>query len=146
MIDRKYIGFEPDPIVVDVERGQLKFFAKAIGQTDPIYLDEEAAHAAGYPALPAPPTFMVTLELSQADPFKLYTDMGIDLSRILHGEQKFRYGAPICAGDRITLKSRVSDIFDKKGGLLEFVTVETSGFNQRGEDVGMTTRVIIVSN
>lgn len=146
MIDRKYVGLELEPLTVDVERGQLKFFAKATGQTDPIYLDDEAAAAAGYPALPAPPTFMVSLELNQPDPFKLYRDMGINLSKVLHGEQKFRYGAPICAGDSITLKARITDIFDKKGGALEFVTVDTSASNQRGEDVGGMTRILIVSN
>ncbi|MGR3780209.1 MAG: FAS1-like dehydratase domain-containing protein, partial [Albimonas sp.] len=63
MIDRKYIGREMAPLTVDVERGQLLFFAKATGQTDPIYIDEAAARAAGYRALPAPPTFLFSLDL-----------------------------------------------------------------------------------
>lgn len=146
MIDRAFIGREFPPLEVDVERGQLKFFAKAMGQADPIYTDEAAAKAAGFRDLPAPPTFMVALELKQPDPFQIYRDMGIDMNRVLHGEQKFRYGASICAGDRIVLKTRVVDIYDKKGGAMEFVTLGTSAFNQNGEDVGGTTRVLIVRN
>ena len=146
MIDKSFVGQALDPITVDVEKGQLRFFAKATGQRDPVYLDEVAARAAGYPSLPAPPTFLFSLDLNQPDPFRLYDDMGVDLNRILHGEQKFRYAAPICAGDSITLKTRIADIYDKKGGAMEFIVLETDATNQRGEDVGGMTRVIVVRN
>ena len=61
MIDRKFIGHKLPAISVPVEGGQLAFFAKATGETNPIYFDEQAARAAGHPALPAPPTFSFTL-------------------------------------------------------------------------------------
>lgn len=146
MIDKSFVGRTLDPLTVDVEKGQLRFFAKATGQSDPVYLDEDAARAAGYPSLPAPPTFLFSLDLSQPDPFRLYDEMGVDLNRILHGEQKFRYAAPICAGDAITLNTRIADIYDKKGGAMEFIVLETDATNQRGEDVGGMTRVIVVRN
>ena len=56
MIDRKHIGVVSEPRTIDVEKGQLRFFAKATGETNPIYFDEAAAQAAGHPAIPAPPT------------------------------------------------------------------------------------------
>ena len=56
MLDKSKIGHEFTPFTVDVEKGRLKFFAQAIGETNPIYTDETAAQAAGYKALPAPPT------------------------------------------------------------------------------------------
>lgn len=146
MIDRQFIGHALSPLTVDVEPGQLRFFAKATGQADPVYHDEASARAAGYRALPAPPTFLFSLDLNQPDPFALYTTLGVDLNRILHGEQRFRYGAQICAGDRITLRTRIADIYDKKGGAMEFIVLETDAVNQLGEDAGSMTRVIVVRN
>ncbi|WP_339951413.1 MaoC family dehydratase N-terminal domain-containing protein [uncultured Albimonas sp.] len=146
MIDRKYIGHELAPLTVEVERGQLLFFAKATGQADPIYLDEAAAKAAGYRALPAPPTFLFSLDLKRPNPFALYDELGIDLNRVLHGEQAFRYGAAICAGDVITLRAKIVDIYDKKGGALEFIVSDCTATNQNGEDVGGMTRSAVVRN
>src|SRR3546814_15152396 len=97
-------------------KGQLKFFAHATGETNPIYFDEAAACAAGHPALPAPPTFAFSLALG-APPTKgnLLGDMGVDMQRILHGEQSFTYHRPIYAGETITLITTTSDIYEKKG-------------------------------
>lgn len=146
MIDRNHIGRELPPLTVDVEKGQLRFFAKATGQDDPVYLDDEAAKAAGFAALPAPPTFLFSLDLMQPDPFAVYRSLGVDLNRILHGEQRFRYAEPICAGDTITLRSRIADLYDKKNGAMEFIVLETDATNQRGEDVGGMTRIVVVRN
>ena len=146
MIDRRHIGRELPPLTVDVEKGQLRFFAKATGQNDPIYVDEEAAKAAGFAALPAPPTFLFSLDLMQPDPFALYRSLKVDLTRILHGEQRFRYAVPVCAGDTITLRTRITDLYEKKNGAMEFIVLETQATNQRGEDVGGMTRVVVVRN
>ena len=146
MIDRSNIGRELPPLTVDVEKGQLRFFAKATGQNDPVYLDDAAAKAAGFAALPAPPTFLFSLDLMQPDPFAFYRGLGVDLNRILHGEQRFRYAEPICAGDTITLRTRIADLYDKKNGAMEFIVLETDATNQRGEDVGGMTRIVVVRN
>jgi hypothetical protein len=50
MIDKKHIGYAPPPILWDVEKGRIAFFAKVIGLADPIHTDEAAAKAAGYTA------------------------------------------------------------------------------------------------
>src|SRR3546814_8296269 len=63
MVDQSFKGFTSEPRHIDVEKGQLKFFAHATGETNPIYFDEAAARAAGHPALPAPPTFTFRLAL-----------------------------------------------------------------------------------
>jgi acyl dehydratase len=62
MLDKSKIGFEFQSFTADVEKGRLRFFAKAIGETNPIYTDEAAAREAGYRALVAPPTFTMVLE------------------------------------------------------------------------------------
>ncbi len=57
MVDRNFIGYRPDPFDVEVEKGRLRLFAKAVGEDDPIYVDEQAAKAAGHRSLPVMPTF-----------------------------------------------------------------------------------------
>lgn len=146
MIDKSHIGFEQAPITIDIESGRLKFFAKATGQKDKIYLDEDAAKAAGYPALPAPPTFLFSIEMERANPMEFLQVLGVDIARILHGEQEFNYRKPICAGDKITLKARIEDIYDKKDGAMEFIVQKFTATNQHGEDVADMTRTIVVRN
>lgn len=146
MIDRKLIGLVSDPVTVQVEAGQLKFFAKAVGETNPVYFDEKAAKAVGHRALPAPLTFGFSLRLARPDPFAYLEDIGIDLGNALHGEQKFEYYAPIYAGDTITLRDEIVDIYDKKGGALEFVTWKTTAANQLGQCVLVMMHCSVVKN
>src|ERR1700759_5516863 len=100
MIDReKFIGYKIPPTRVEVEKGQLRFFAKATGETNPIYFDEAAAKAGGHPGLPAPPTFGFTLNsLARASGNSggnYIEAMGINIGNVLHGEQAFGYRKPI---------------------------------------------------
>lgn len=146
MIDKKHIGRTTAPQTVDVEKGRLKFFAKAIGETDPVYSDEAAAKAAGYPSLPAPPTFTFCLEMETNSLWDNIAAMGVPVGKILHGSQSFKYYAPICAGDKITFVTKVSDIFDKKGGAMEFIIEDTTATNQDGVLVADIQRTIVVIN
>ena len=146
MIDRNHIGKMFRPLVVDVEKGQLRFFAKATTETNPIYTDEQAAKAAGYSSLPAPPTFGFSLAMAKPDPFDNYLDIGIDLDRLLHASQEFEYIEPILAGDTITLRDSVKDIYDKKGGALEFVVFESKATNQDGKPVLNMINTLVVRN
>ncbi len=146
MIDRKHIGRTTPPETFDVEKGRLRFFAKAIGETDPVYTDEEAAKAAGYRSLPAPPTFGFCLEMETNSLWDNLEAMGVPVGKILHGSQTFTYHEAICAGDQITFETKVSDITDKKGGALEFITEDTTATNQNGTLVAELQRVIVVRN
>lgn len=146
-IDRKHLGEVSEPRVIDVEKGQLRFFAKATGETNPIYFDEQAAKAAGHPTLPAPPTFLFSLALGapakRGNILDAENGMGVDMRRILHGEQRFEYHRQIYAGDRVTLVTRTSDIYEKKGGALEFIAQDTTATNDAG-DLLATMRVVTV--
>lgn len=146
MLDKSFIGLETKPRSIEVEKGQLKFFADATGETDPVYFDEAAAKAAGHPTLPAPPTFLFCLGTMAPAEENVMGKLGVDIGRVLHGEQLFTYLKPIYAGDTITLKTRVSDIYEKKGGALGFIVEDTEAANQTGEPVGMTRTVIVVRN
>jgi acyl dehydratase len=145
MIDKQYIGKTLPAFRAVAEAGRLRFFAKAIGETNPVYFDESAARDAGHPALPLPPTFLFSLEFEQPDT-SWRDEIGIELPRILHGEQQFMYHRLAYAGDTLLFESRIADIYDKKGGVLEFVVRETRVTNQRGEHVADLRSVIVQRN
>jgi acyl dehydratase len=144
MMDRKYIGTELPAAVLEIEKDRLRSFARAIGETDPIYTDEAAAQAAGYSSLPAPPTFIYAAELDAGTLEPLVNLLGIDPVRTLHGEQHFTYHGPICAGDTITVQSTITDIYDRKEGALEFVVRESVVTNQHGKRVAEMRNVLVV--
>jgi len=128
----------------DVEAGRLRLFAKATGETRPEYVDPDAARAAGHPSLPAPPTFAICVDLEVPDPFAWLRELGIDLRRVLHAAQGFRYFAPIYAGDRLTFAARIDDAFHKKGGALTFIVKTTDVTNQAGTRVAELRSTIAV--
>ena len=144
MIDKKFIGYELPPTLWDVEKGRIRFFAEVSGATDPIYFDASAAQAAGYRNVVAPPTFIFGAESDSGVLMKLLDTLKIDLRKVLHGEQRFDYHAPVCAGDTLRFQTRVADIYDKKGGALEFVVNDSKVTNQLGEHVADLHSVIVV--
>ena len=146
MIDRRHIGHELPPYQVDVEKGRLRFFAKATGQTDPVYTDEVAARDAGHRGLPVPPTFFFCLEMEAPNPAAVRELLGMDYRSLLHGEQGFSYHAMAYAGDTLTFRQRIEDIYDKKNGALEFVVRKTRVSNQQGELVAELRCVTVVRN
>lgn len=146
MIDKRFIGHVMPAFSADVEKGRLRFFAKATGQTDPVYADEAAARAAGFPSLPVPPTFLFCLEMEAPDPAAIRNLLGMDYRTLLHGEQGFTYHRMAFAGDTLTFEQRIDDIYDKKGGALEFVVRKTRVTNQRGEDVAELRAVTVIRN
>lgn len=146
MIDTKWIGHKFPAIRWEVEKGRLRFFAKAIGETRPEYIDEEAAKAAGHPSLLAPPTILFSGPLDHDDVPRLLKMLDINMNNILHGEQGFTYHAPIYAGDVLDFEDQITDITAKKGGALELVTRVSRVTNQRGELVAEVRNVLAVVN
>ncbi|WP_321912490.1 MaoC family dehydratase N-terminal domain-containing protein [Paraburkholderia sp. J11-2] len=145
MIDKQHIGKTLPAFRAVAEAGRLRFFAQAIGESNPVYFDESAARDAGHPGLPLPPTFLFSLEFEQPDG-SWRDEIGIELPRILHGEQSFTYHRLAYAGDVLLFESRIADIYDKKGGALEFVVRETRVTNPRGEHVADLRSVIVQRN
>ncbi len=142
MLDRSLIGRESEPVVHEVEKGALRRFAEALGDPNPVYVDEGAARAAGYTSLVAPPTFAVVLTSNER--FRHSLDLGT--RSILHGEQQFEYGRPIVAGDRITVRSKVADVQERAGasGPMDVLVVEDEGRDDKGELVFRTRAMLIL--
>ncbi len=146
MIDRKWVGHEFEPLEVVVELGRLRLFAKAIGEKRPEYVDVTAARAKGWPSVPVPPTLLFGLEMEQPNPWAYLDTIGVDIAHVLHGEQHFEYFAPAWAGDCLTFRFAIADIYDKRQGALEFVTKTTAVTNQRGQAIANLRKVIVVRN
>ncbi len=140
------IGHQLPQLQVEVERGRVQLFARVIGETDPVYLDVEAARAAGHPDLAMPPTFLFALELEQPDPFGYLAELGVDLRQVLHGEQAFVYHQPAHAGETLTVQPRITDVHSKRGGAMTFIVKETSVSRADGATVAALTSTIIVQN
>ena len=145
MIDPKHIGMKLPVYKATAEAGQLRFFAKSIGETDPIYVDESAARDAGHPGLSLPPTFLFSLEF-QIPSHAWRDELGIVTSRILHGEESFSYHRMAYAGDTLQFETRIAHIYDKKNGALSFVVRESRVTNQRGEHVADLRSVLVHKN
>jgi acyl dehydratase len=142
MLDKSLIGRESEPVVVDVERGSILRFADAIGDPNPIYVDEVAARGAGYPALVAPPTFPAALTMNER--FRHSLDLGTRM--LLHSEQQIEYGRAVVAGDRVTIKSRVADVQERAGasGPMDILVLEDEGRDAQGALVFRTRATLVL--
>lgn len=143
-IPRSVIGTRFTPITVMIERGRLAFFARAIGETDPIYTDVLAARAVGHPDLPVPPTFLFGMLMEGPNPFEWISELGIDLRYLLHANQSFNYFSMAYAGESLTFRPTITDVFEKRGGALEFICREIPVVRTGGEQVATLTETLVV--
>ena len=143
-VDPGFIGTQLPATTLTVDAGRLRFFAKAIGETNPLYTDVDAAKAAGYADLPASPTFLFSIELENPDQFRWVADLDIDPRFVLHGEQSFTYHSIAYAGDTLTATPRIVDIYSKKGGALEFIVKQTAVTRADGSAVADLETVMVV--
>ena len=147
MVDQSAVGRTFTPVTACVEPGRLRFFLDTLGESNPLYCSAEAARGAGYPGVAIPPTYLFCLEMMDAtEPFEFLRALDIDLARVLHGEQRFDYYAPVVIGDVLTFKSRVASVADKKGGAMTLIIVVTEIINQDGVHVADTSRTVVVRN
>ena len=124
-----------------LERGRLRAFAAAVGESDPLSLDVAAARAAGHPDIPALPTYLFSIELEAPDPLGYLDEIGADLRGILHGEQSFAYHAMVFAGDTITVRPRIVEAY-AKNDRMDFVVKHTD-FLRGDELVGEADALIV---
>jgi len=142
MLERSLIGRESEPVLHEVEKGQIRRFADALGDPSPLYQDEAAARAAGHAGLLAPPTFAVTMATNER--FRHSLDLGT--RSILLGEQQIELARPIVAGDRITVVTRVADVQERAGasGPSDVLVLEDEGKDEKGELVFRTRATLIL--
>ncbi|QUN32801.1 MaoC family dehydratase N-terminal domain-containing protein (plasmid) [Cupriavidus sp. KK10] len=143
MLDKNLIGHSFGKRSINVEEWAVRWYANAIGETDPVYSDVAAAHAAGHRSLRVPPTFLSCMEGWLFKTFDLLALARIEPSRVLHAEQQYDYHVPVHVGDTLTYEPRIVDIYDKKGGALEFLVKESRITNQDGVHVADARSVLV---
>ena len=99
----------------EVSREKVREFADAIGDTNPAYRDPEAARALGHPDVIAPPTFGIVLSMRAGGQVVADPELGLDYTRVVHGEQRFVHARPIRAGDVLTVTVTVESIRSAAG-------------------------------
>ena len=126
----------------EVGREHVRRFADAIGDPNPIYRDRDAAKAAGHPDVIAPPTFLTTLGFALGGRGAMADgDLGLDYSRVVHGEQKFTHHRPVRVGDELTATTFIDDIRD--AGAHEMMTMRMEIRTTGGELVCEATNVVV---
>jgi acyl dehydratase len=125
-----------------VGREKIREFAVAVGETNPLHLDLEAARAAGYRDLVAPPMFCVVFCGAALGPALFDPELGIDFAHLVHGGQEFDWGPLVIAGDEVTTEVSVKDISER--GPLGFFTFQSVSTNQDGDTVcvGIWTNIV----
>ena len=137
LVGRSY----PPSAVYEVGREKIAEFATAIGDPDPVYRDREAARTAGHPDVIAPPTFAIVLSLGAADVVVEDPDVGIDYSRVVHGEQRFTHHRPITAGDRLVATASIDAVRSVAGN--DMLTTRVDLATEDGESVCTTTSMLV---
>jgi acyl dehydratase len=125
-----------------VGREKVREYARAVGETNPLHIDVEAARAAGHRDVVAPPMFAVVYTSPAIGPAMLDPEVGIDFARMVHGAQEFAWGPLVVAGDEIATEVEVVDVSERGG--MGFFVFESRSDNQDGERVCTGTWTCIV--
>ena len=123
-------GKKWDPASFEVEAARIAQYADAIGAESPLHRDPEAARAAGFRDVVAPPMFCVVYSSPAMGPAIFDPEVEMNFAAMVHGGQEFEWGEPVCAGDGITTIVSCASIeaHDGKG----FYVFESVSTNQRG--------------
>jgi acyl dehydratase len=140
-LNRSLVGKEYPPVTMTVARERVTAFTRSIGETSVVFLDAEAARAAGYAEQLAPPTFVTALQFEGIRQLVEDPDLGLDFTRVLHGDQEFEWHRPIVVGDQLTAVARISAIRGR--GSMESLVVETDVRDAMGETVVISRGTLI---
>ncbi len=141
-LDQSFVGrtYPPTP-AYEVGREKIREFAEAVGDTHPAYVDLEAARALGHADVIAPPTFVFSITYRAAGVVVQDPQLGLDYSRVVHGDQKFSYVRPVRAGDRLTVTSTIEGIKSLAGN--DILDVRGDVHDETGELVVTTLMKLV---
>jgi len=159
-VDTTVIGKATGASKATVERTPVASFASAVLDENPIYHRADAAAAAGFDAIPAPPTFSFALmnvgmfpDEQPPDPtggqnpmHKVMGELFAHGGLVLHGEQEFTYHRPIVVGDELVGNGTIVDVYEKesKGSTMTFIVTETVWSDERTGEPVVTERFNLI--
>jgi acyl dehydratase len=138
---QQFIGRRSAPRENWVERGAVRRFALAIGDPNPLYLDEEAAGRSRHGRLIAPPTFPSSFDYGTLE--------GVPLppSGIILAEQQLTAARPLFVGERVLCHVELTDSYEKRGrgGVLTFLVMDRSTHDEHGAHLCTLRTTVIVT-
>lgn len=141
------VGRELGEVRFPIERSKLRELARALHDEDPVWHNPEAAAAAGFDGVPAPPTATTLVaHWTAGGTIGHALALGLDVRRLLHGEAGWTIARPVRLGDELTATSVVADVRRRdgaRGGTMTIVTVETTFVDQHGEQVAQLRDTMI---
>ncbi|WP_153505542.1 MaoC family dehydratase N-terminal domain-containing protein [Cumulibacter manganitolerans] len=141
-LDSSFIGREYPPTApYEVGREKIREFADAIGDEHPAYRDAEAARGLGHPDVIAPPTFAIVVAMPVVNQAAFDPELGLDYTKVVHGEQKFSYSRPITAGDRLVGVLHIDNIRSAAGN--DILSVRAEVGTEAGEHVFTSTGMLV---
>ncbi|WP_327662015.1 MULTISPECIES: MaoC family dehydratase N-terminal domain-containing protein [unclassified Streptomyces] len=133
-LDQSFVGRTYPPTTsYEVGREKIREFAEAVGDTNAAYVDRAAAEELGHPDVIAPPTFVFAITFKAAGEVIHDPELGLDYSRVVHGDQKFAYTRPVRAGDTLTVTSTIEGIKSLAGN--DIIDVRGEVHDEAGEHV-----------
>jgi acyl dehydratase len=136
------VGKSYPPFEYEVGREKIREYANAVGETNAVHFDRQAAVDAGFRDIVAPPMFAVVYSAGSVGPPIFDAEIGIDFMRMVHGGQEFVWSEPVCAGDVVTTEASFKDYSEKDGR--KFYVFESLSRNQEGQEVVRGTWTNIV--
>ncbi|CAN5662688.1 MaoC family dehydratase N-terminal domain-containing protein [soil metagenome] len=137
----EFVGIRSEGVRHVVEQGAVRKFAEAIGDRNPLYLDEAAGRKSRHGRRIAPPTFPISLDYGSVPGFALPE------SGLIHGEQIFEYERPLYVGEEILCYGMLKEVYEKKAraGSMTFLIIERAGEGADGERIFTTTSSAIIT-
>lgn len=151
MLDQNYIGKKLPTIRYRVDASKIRELATALGDDNPIFHDQAAAQAAGYPDIVAPLTFPTLFRFwggtaAGAETRSILEQMGANVLRILHGEEQYEYFGTLHPGDDISGELEIVAIDRKEGssGAMDMVRTQATYRKQGGDVVAIARATMVV--
>ncbi|WP_405586196.1 MaoC family dehydratase N-terminal domain-containing protein [Streptomyces sp. NBC_01190] len=133
-LDQSFVGRTYPPTApYEVGREKIREFAEAVGDPHPVYTDPDAAKAYGHSDVIAPPTFAFAITYRAAGEVIEDPELGLDYSRVVHGDQRFAYTRPLRAGDRVTVTSTIETVKSLAGN--DILEIRGDVHDELGEHV-----------
>src|SRR3954454_5359515 len=132
-VNTQAVGRSYPPTVYAVGREKVREYASAVGETNPLHLDPEAARAAGHRDVVAPAMLRTVYTSPAMGPAFFDPEVGMDFARMVHGGQEFAWGPLVIAGDEITTEVEFAEQSERGG--MGFYVFESRSDNQDGERV-----------
>jgi len=145
VVDKSIIGKEFPEISFEIEKGKIREFARAIGDKNPAYYNEDAAKESGLEGLAVPPTFPTVFAMAGGLLDKV-AELGVDFTKLLHGGQEYEYIQKIKPGDQLKGKTVITNVFEKSGkaGTMDLIVFETTYTNKDGQKVLIDKSTLVV--